>query len=293
MHAAVQAYGPKHEYFYQLYLLSDQARIAAYRKALSELVTPGDIVAELGCGSGVLGRLALESGAGTVYAIDYSADNIELARGLNAMYFPNASIEYLNADARALVLPQKVDLVVSEFIGVLGDDEDMSGILSAFCPANLRPGGKVCPLGLDVFAAVCLWRPVRELQVPEEFKKPLPQPRENELGFYLETDWNTIQILQEPQRILSVDGFGEREEGCGWSITAADVVDPFNAIAVWFQAQLSPSAVLDTGPKGVRTHWCISVAELPQQTVETRKDGLFRLRMETDEQLMTRVFLEV
>ena len=46
--------------------LADERKIAAYRAALAEVVEPGDTVLDLGAGSGLLGYLACEAGAGTV-----------------------------------------------------------------------------------------------------------------------------------------------------------------------------------------------------------------------------------
>ena len=61
--------------------LSDHARLAAYTAAIYEAVRPGDVVLDLGCGTGILGLLACRAGAARVYAID-STGMIEVARRL-------------------------------------------------------------------------------------------------------------------------------------------------------------------------------------------------------------------
>ncbi len=42
--------------------VSDAVKIDAYRRALGNLIRPDDVVIDMGCGSGLLGLLALRSG---------------------------------------------------------------------------------------------------------------------------------------------------------------------------------------------------------------------------------------
>ena len=59
--------------------VSDAVKIEAYRRALTNLIRPDDVVIDMGCGTGLLGLLALEAGAAKVIAVD-SGPIIELAR---------------------------------------------------------------------------------------------------------------------------------------------------------------------------------------------------------------------
>ena len=52
------------------HFLKDEHRINAFRSAIAEVVRPGDVVVDLGSGTGVLGLLACQAGAGRVYSID-------------------------------------------------------------------------------------------------------------------------------------------------------------------------------------------------------------------------------
>jgi predicted RNA methylase len=53
-------------------MLEDTARVGPYREALTRLVTPATRVLDLGCGTGLLGLLALQAGAKVLYAIEAS-----------------------------------------------------------------------------------------------------------------------------------------------------------------------------------------------------------------------------
>lgn len=59
--------------------LADTRRLDRYRAAVSATVAVGDIVADVGCGTGILGLLCLQAGAGRVEAIDASGA-IDIAR---------------------------------------------------------------------------------------------------------------------------------------------------------------------------------------------------------------------
>ena len=53
--------------------VADAVRLERYQSAIGKLLAAGDVVADLGCGSGVLGFLCLHAGARHVFAIDDSA----------------------------------------------------------------------------------------------------------------------------------------------------------------------------------------------------------------------------
>jgi SAM-dependent methyltransferase len=60
-------------------LLHDQARVVAWQAAIESTVKPGDLVAEVGCGAGVLSMIAAKAGAEKVYAYDANPEAFEVA----------------------------------------------------------------------------------------------------------------------------------------------------------------------------------------------------------------------
>jgi type I protein arginine methyltransferase len=132
------------EAFHDL-MLHDQLRMAAYRKAIFEAVKPGDLVVDLGTGTGILSQWALEAGARRVFGIDLNASILELAvarihsAGLAGRFEP---INRLSYDVE---LPQRVDVLISEIIGNLADNEDFQPILQDAIRRFLAPGGTVLP----------------------------------------------------------------------------------------------------------------------------------------------------
>lgn len=85
-------------------MLSDQVRMQAFERAISETVKPGDIVCDVGTGSGILAMLACRAGAKKVYAIDRSPFIKTAAQLCDANGFGDR-VTFLKTDARAVNLP--------------------------------------------------------------------------------------------------------------------------------------------------------------------------------------------
>ncbi len=133
--------------FHQL-MLNDQIRMVAYRNAIQKAVKPGMVVLDLGTGTGILGLWALQAGAKHLYAIDINAEIIPRAietfnqGGFSGQYDIFHGLSY------EINLPTKVDLIISEIIGNLGDNEDFIPILTDARSRFLREEGKMLPLSV-------------------------------------------------------------------------------------------------------------------------------------------------
>ncbi len=102
--------------------LRDRRRTLAFRAALRASIKPGDRVADIGSGSGILALMAAEAGAGEVLAVEHDP---ALARRLVRSVALNGyadRITVLHGDVFALDLPP-CDLVVAEMIETALIDE--------------------------------------------------------------------------------------------------------------------------------------------------------------------------
>lgn len=98
------------------YCLYDDLRTEAFKKAIDNTVQKGDVVVEIGAGSGILSMFAADAGAKKVYAVEL--DNMN-ARTLKRSVLTNDyadRIEVIEADGTAVDMPEKADVVICEMI---------------------------------------------------------------------------------------------------------------------------------------------------------------------------------
>jgi protein arginine N-methyltransferase 1 len=93
--------------------LQDERRNAAYAAALGKVVEPGMRILDLGCGSGVLGLMALAAGAAHVDAVD-SSPMLEVAREIAEANGRGDQVTHHQVWSTSLELPEPVDLVICD-----------------------------------------------------------------------------------------------------------------------------------------------------------------------------------
>lgn len=96
--------------------LIDEERTLAFGKAIASTVRPGDVVVDMGTGSGVLAMLAVRAGAKRVYAVELDRNNIAT---LEAVFRANGladQIVLVAGDVTKVDLPEKVDVILGEMI---------------------------------------------------------------------------------------------------------------------------------------------------------------------------------
>jgi ribosomal protein L11 methyltransferase len=112
---------------------------------LQDVVRPGDVVADLGCGSAVLALAAAALGASRVAAIELDGEAIPNAEANVAANAAGDRVTVIEGDAGALLpLLAPVDVVVANIISSV-----LVELLPAV-PAALAPGGRVIVSGVLV-----------------------------------------------------------------------------------------------------------------------------------------------
>jgi len=130
-------------------MLSDEVRVSAYHRAIGRYVAPGDVVLDLGTGTGLLAFMASRAGAAKVYAVEHS-DFIEVAREI-ARHNQITNIEFVQANSREFTAPEPVDVVLHEQMGDELFNENMLENLLDARARLLRPGGRILPARFRLF----------------------------------------------------------------------------------------------------------------------------------------------
>jgi len=251
------------------HMLLDEPRVDAFARAIAAVVRPGDVVLDVGTGTGILAILAARAGARKVYAIDRSGV-VELARAHVAANGVAGVVEVIRADLAhpALALPEPARVIVGEQLGNFAPAEHQHRLFAtarrfATPDAVLIPSryrlmfGLVRASGLradlerladrhgvrlDALAARLARRPAFVRVDPAEL-----------LGPEVAGDW------------LAADGPPPTTAGA--RVTAA-VDGEAAAISVGFEAELAPGVLLRTAVAAPRTHWSQTI--LPIEPLAVR-----------------------
>src|SRR5271170_1567362 len=101
------------------WMLRDSVRNEAFRNAIAHAVKPGDVVLDMGAGTGILSVFAAVAGARKVYAVERTDVALVARRMVERNGFAGC-IDVLQADLEDITLPEKVDVLVSEWMGGFG-----------------------------------------------------------------------------------------------------------------------------------------------------------------------------
>src|SRR3989304_4082406 len=93
-------------------VLMDKERTLKLKKTIKGTVRKGDVVVDIGTGSGILACFAIEAKAKFVYAIEMDPSNYRAASIVIQNNGMEDVIELIHADALEVKLPKKVDVVM-------------------------------------------------------------------------------------------------------------------------------------------------------------------------------------
>jgi len=111
--------------------LRDEVRTLSFRAAIHAVVRPGDVVLDVGAGSGILSFFAAEAGAGQVIAVEIDPLLCtSLRRSIDLNGFADR-VRVVEGEATAADLPRDVDVVIAELIDTGLLDEQQVPVLNA------------------------------------------------------------------------------------------------------------------------------------------------------------------
>ncbi|MGK0189232.1 MAG: protein arginine N-methyltransferase 1 [Verrucomicrobiales bacterium] len=127
--------------------------MGAYSKAIRETVRPGDVVVDIGAGTGIFSFLACQAGARKVYAIEPN-DAAFLGRELTRTNGFTDRIEWFQKLSTDVELPEKADVVVADLRGILPFFSPNIRTLADAKKRFLKPEGTLIPRTDTIWAAL-------------------------------------------------------------------------------------------------------------------------------------------
>ena len=237
-------------------MLADRQRTEAFLQAITATVKAGDVVVDIGCGTGVLSMFAAMAGARTVYAIEREPI-IDLAREIAETNGLADRIEFIQASSDEVELPELADVVVSETIGSVGLDE---GIMTWALDARRRlatPDAAFIPSEVTVRGAL--------VDVPRDFESisrwsdrlltlDFSALRRIAINNVMWAEISPAAVMSEPSTLIRGVMGDESLE--------FEAVDAFvrkngtvHGLGVWFTAALAPGITISNAPPNGVPSW--------------------------------------
>ncbi len=272
--------------FHEL-MLRDHIRMVAYKAAIKEAVKPGMTVADIGTGTGILALWALEAGAKKVYGIEVNKDRIPQALERINRAGHADKFEIFNALSYDVNLPESVDVVISEILGNLADNEDMTPILADARKRFLKEDGMMLPAKVQTYLT-----PISSEKAHEQVRNKVCSRIngqyklddlldtlgvENQFNLYYDCIIPESAYLSEPQIVKEFNHDGHDESEYQVRATYRVTKDGlFTGFKGSFSAELSENVTLDIGGSDIeerKTSDCWKHCYLPIENPIEVKEG--------------------
>jgi SAM-dependent methyltransferase len=245
-------------------MLLDSVRCEAFRDALFEVVTPDSVVLDIGAGTGILSIFAAQAGARAVYAVERSPV-ARFARQIVADNGLTGRVTVFQGEMEDQALPEKVDVIVSEWLGGYGVDENLLPIVIQARDRWLKPGGIMIPGIISSWMA-----PAYDTYLQDDIDFWYSRPYGVDLTIMAEdslrrTEATCNHIREEDlpsgsQLMWTIDSHTCTEaHATGTFEKQMEFVSQregaINVLAAWFETRSAKSVFLSNGPSCPDTHW--------------------------------------
>ncbi|KAL2233202.1 UNVERIFIED_CONTAM: putative protein arginine N-methyltransferase 6 [Sesamum indicum] len=251
---------------FNLDLHRDQVRTQTYRNAIfrNRDRIAGKVVVDVGCGTGILSIFCAQAGARRVYAVDASDIAIQANEVVKANNLSDKII-VLHGRVEDVEIDDKVDVIVSEWMGYMLLYESMLGSVIIARDRWLKPGGLILPSFATLYMApishpdrykesIDFWRNVYGI----DMSAVMPLAKQCAFEEPSVETINGENVLTWPHVVSppDIDGFTVKHVDC-FTVTIQELESvsttfkfrsmmraPFHGFAFWFDVQFSAPALL-------------------------------------------------
>ncbi|HEV2785566.1 MAG TPA: 50S ribosomal protein L11 methyltransferase [Solirubrobacteraceae bacterium] len=268
---------------YHASLVGDAERVDRLREAIHEVVRPGDVVVDLGTGSGLLAYFACQAGAARVFAIE-EGTIINLARELALLNRFTDRIEFFEARSYDVELPERADVLITETLWNFGVGEGMIVFLVDARWRFLKPDARVIPAAVDLHVAPVQHDALYALlhdRPPDRHGIDLSPIRYYQVNNVHMPQLDERGFLGRPALLVrtELDETATPDFAAGVTV-AATTTGVLHGICGWFRARLSPGVVLHNEPPSVGSSWAHAYFPL-QNAVGVLAGDEISIRIET------------
>ncbi|XP_063908013.1 uncharacterized protein LOC135126122 isoform X2 [Zophobas morio] len=287
-------------------MLKDVPRNRAYKQAIFDNKDQfrGRTVLDVGAGTGILSVFCAQAGAARVYAVE--ASNVaEIAAEVVKENGFEEVVTIIHSRVEDATLPEKVDIIVSEWMGFYLLHEAMLDSVILARDKFLKPGGLVFPESATLYSAPCsvpdmfdTWTNIEGVSMKsvgakiraENSHKPSTTlvPLEN--------------VLADPEVVLWLDLREVTPDDVSTAkiqhVAVASKAGKYQGICLWFSCTF-PSFVtepitLSTSPEDPPTHWQQTTIVLPTELeVEEKSPMVYELSLARSSENPRRYNIEV
>ena len=233
-------------------MIADSGRMDAYVQAVKQAVKPGDVVLDIGTGTGIFALIAAQLGAKQVYAIETNSA-IAVAQQVATINGYGDKIQFIQDLSTKITLPEPADVIISDLRGVVPlHCHHIPSIIDARTRL-LAPDGVLIPQQDTIWAAI--------VNAPELHRGYVAPWNERPYGFKMESvlSWSTNtwskarvtpkQLITEPQvwTVLNYQTITDVNVAATleWSVTEASMA---HGIALWFDAVIAEGISFSNAP---------------------------------------------
>lgn len=240
-------------------MFADPVRTRAYLDAIACAVRPGDVVVEIGTGTGYFAVAAARAGARKVYAIELGAV-AEVAREVVAANGCAAIVDVLHGDAADIALPERGDVLLEDIRGVLPTFGRRVAVLADARARHLTPGARFVARRDTLFAAPCVAPvPLAHERLADALGDAPHGIDRTPVARRLRDAWRRVRLeagdlLAAPVEIATMDLATVTAPGVeGRAEFTVSREARLEGIAVWFDAELFGDVRMPNAPAAPRT----------------------------------------
>jgi protein arginine N-methyltransferase 1 len=242
---------------YHQSMIQDRERTGAFRRAIHEVVRPGDVVLDIGAGSGVLSLFACQAGARRVYAIE-AGHAFEIAREMTRQNDVEDRVVLINELSYRARVEEPVDVLVTETLWNFGFGEGTLGFVRDARERFLREGGRIVPAAIEAWLAPVEMPTLYERldRWPQDYEVDMSVMRSLAMNNVHQVELDRDALLAEPKLFARVDMHEVQEDDVEGSVQfTASRAGTCHGLAGWFRARLSPNVRIANAPPNPAPNW--------------------------------------